>query len=182
MCGMPRCRACSGGFFEQQLPAGAQHAGDHGDGLLPLGHVVDDAEVDNGVVAGARLLDVADFAGRKRHSAPVQASARELDHGLVEVDRRHPSPTGTTCNSVSTTCAATSAAHRGLSNATTTTTSSASIDGTQGPKDGDVTRHIMVIDVNTEALELGSAPPAGSSGAHSSPRQTRPIRWPTTTG
>ena len=126
MCGMPRCRACSGGFFEQQLPAGAQHAGDHGDGLLPLGHVVDDAEVDNGVVAGARLLDVADFAGRKRHSAPVQASARELDHGLVEVDRRHPSPTGTTCNSVSTTCAATSAAHRGLSNATTTTTSSAS--------------------------------------------------------
>ena len=63
---------------------------------------------------------------RKRHSAPVQASARELDHGLVEVDRRHPSPTGTTCNSVSTTCAAISAAHRGLSNATTTTTTSAS--------------------------------------------------------
>ena len=59
---------------------------------------------------------------------------------------------------------------------------SVQIDGTQGPKDGDVTRHIMVIDVNTEALELGSAPPAGSSGAHSSPRQTRPIRWPTTTG
>ena len=63
---------------------------------------------------------------RKRHSAPVPASARELDHGLVEVDRRHPSPTGTTCNSVSTTCAAISAAHRGLSNATTTTTTSAS--------------------------------------------------------
>jgi hypothetical protein len=52
-------------------------------------------------------------------------------------------------------------------------------DGTQGPKDGDVTRHIMVIDGNTEALER---PPAGSSGAYSWPRQTRPIRWPTTTG
>ena len=37
-------------------------------------------------------------------------------------------------------------------------------DGTQGPKCGDVTRHIMVIDGNTEALELGSATPGRQLG------------------
>ena len=180
---MPRCRACSGGFFEQQLPAGAQHAGDHGDGLLPLGHVVDDAEVDNGVVAGARLLDVADVAEPKatqRAGAGVCARARpwsrrgrppppvadwyDMQFGIDHVRRYF------------------SGSSRVVQRDDNDHDISVQIDGTQGPKDGDVTRHIMVIDVNTEALELGSAPPAGSSGAHSSPRQTRPIRWPTTTG
>ena len=145
--------------------------------------MVDDAEVDNGVVVGARLLDVADVAERKRHSAPVPAFARELDHGLVEVDRRNPVADWYDMQfGIDHVRRYFSGSSRVVERDDNDHEISVQTDGTQGPKDGDVTRHIMVIDGNTEALELGSAPPAGSSGAHSWPRQTRPIRWPTTTG
>lgn len=49
-------------FLEQQQPTGAQHSGDLGDGQLPVRVVVDDAEVNDGVVVGGRLMDVADIA------------------------------------------------------------------------------------------------------------------------
>ena len=52
-------------FLEQQQPTGAQHSGDLGDGQLPVRDVVDDAEVNDGVVAGGRLMDVADIADRQ---------------------------------------------------------------------------------------------------------------------
>jgi hypothetical protein len=147
----------AGASSNRQLPAGAQHAGDHGDGLLPLGHVVDDAEVDNGVVAGARLLDVADVAERKRHSAPVRrlratstmvssrstaATRRRLVRHAIRYRPRAP-----LYQRLITDCRTRPNGHD----------ISVQIDGTQGPKDGDVTRHILVIDGNTGALELGSA-------------------------
>ena len=182
MCGVPRCRACSGGFFEQQLPAGAQHAGDHGDGRCHWGTwwMMPKSTTVSWLAPGCWMLQTSpaesDTARRCRRlrasstmvsSRSTAATRRQLVRHAIRYRPRAP-----LFQRLIAGCRTRRQRPR----------HQCPIDGTQGPKCGDVTRHIMVIDVNTEALELGSAPPAGSSGAHSSPRQTRPIRWPTPTG
>jgi len=52
----------AGDVFEQQQPAGAQHAGDLADRAAPVGDVVDDAELDDGIDAAGGLMDVARVA------------------------------------------------------------------------------------------------------------------------
>ena len=74
-----------------QQPTGAEHAGDLSQRGVPIGHVMDDAELYDGIDAGAWLLDLARVPDRQldRCAAIVQATLCLLDHGRVEVESGH---------------------------------------------------------------------------------------------
>ena len=78
-------------FLEQQQTTGPEHPRDLGQCRSPLGHVMDDPEVHDGVDAAGGLLDGADVPDREhdrlRRSA-VQPPPGLLDHGGVEIEGR----------------------------------------------------------------------------------------------
>jgi D-tyrosyl-tRNA(Tyr) deacylase len=82
----PRVQHVAGDLLEEQQTAGPQYAGDLTNGLLPIGHVMDDPEVDDGVDRARRLLDRADVAHRQRHRAALQSASRQFDHRVVEIE------------------------------------------------------------------------------------------------
>jgi hypothetical protein len=75
-------------FLGVEAPAGIEHPADLAERRAPVRHVVDDPEVEDGVVRGVRRVDPLDVADPEPHplAAAREAPARELDHLRVEVE------------------------------------------------------------------------------------------------
>ncbi len=88
----PLVERVTGDLLEVEAPARLEHAADLGHGGLPVGHVVDDREVEHGVEARVLGIDrrhVADLDAQTIGGEALQPGARARHHVLVDVHRKH---------------------------------------------------------------------------------------------
>jgi hypothetical protein len=79
--------------LEEQQPSGLQHPGNLAHRTAPVGDVVDDPELDDGVHTCGGLVDIAGVSFGERHRAArtiVQATLRLAHHERIEIERGYP--------------------------------------------------------------------------------------------